>query len=139
MITVVPPAEAIAVPPLILGMGQVDDILGEEGTIFGGLVDREFSRIELGFVDAATVFVLSVVLSCVDATVIVISIVFSHVAGAALVLSVVLSRVVATVLVVMSVVRSCVVAAELVLGVMDVGISEDSQGSVVAPSSVMSC
>lgn len=135
MITVVPPAEAIAVPPLILGMGQVDDILGEEGTIFGGLVDREFSRIELGFVD---VFVLSVVLSCVDATVIVISIVFSHVAGAALVLSVVLSRVVATVLV-MSVVRSCVVAAELVLGVMDVGISEDSQGSVVVPSSVVSC
>lgn len=138
MITVVPPAEAIAVPPLILGMGQVDDILGEEGTIFGGLVDREFSRIELGFVDATTVFVLSVVLSCVDATVIVISIVFSHVAGAALVLSVVLSRVVATVLV-MSVVRSCVVAAELVLGVMDVGISEDSQGSVVVPSSVVSC
>lgn len=138
MITLVPPAEAIAVPPLILGMGQVDDILGEEGTIFGGLVDREFSRIELGFVDAATVFVLSVVLSCVDATVIVISIVFSHVAGATLVLSVVLSRVVATVLV-MSVVRSCVVAAELVLGVMDVGISEDSQGSVVVPSSVVSC
>lgn len=138
MITVVPPAEAIAVPPLILGMGQVDDILGEEGTIFGGLVDREFSRIELGFVDAATVFVLSVVLSCVDATVIVISIVFSHVAGATLVLSVVLSRVVATVLV-MSVVRSCVVAAELVLGVMDVEISEDSQGSVVVPSSVVSC
>lgn len=138
MITVVPPAEAIAVPPLILGMGQFDDILGEEGTIFGGLVDREFSRIELGFVDAATVFVLSVVLSCVDATVIVISIVFSHVAGAAFVLSVVLSRVVATVLV-MSVVRSCVVAAELVLGVMDVGISEDSLGSVVVPSSVVSC
>lgn len=137
MITVVPPAEAIAVPPLILGMGQVDDILGEEGTIFGGLVDREFSRIELGFVDAATVFVLSVVLSRVDTTVIVISVVFSHVAGAALVLSVVLSRVVATVLV-MSVVRSCVVAAELVLGVMDVGISEDSQGSVVVPSSVVS-
>lgn len=138
MITVVPPAEAIAVPPLILGMGQVDDVLGEEGTIFGGLVDREFSRIELGFVDAATVFVLSVVLSCVDATVIVISVVFSHVVGAALVLSVVLSRVDATMLV-MSVVCSGVVAAELVLGVMDVGISEDSQGSVVVSSSVVSC
>lgn len=137
MITVVPPAEAIAVPPLILGMGQVDDILGEEGTIFGGLVDREFSRIELGFVDAATVLVLSVVLSRVDTTVIVISVVFSHVAGAALVLSVVLSRVDATMLV-MSVVCSGVVAAELVLGVMDVGISEDSQGSVVVPSSVVS-
>lgn len=138
MITVVPPAEAIAVPPLILGMGQVDDVLGEEGTIFGGLVDREFSRIELGFVDPATVCVLSVVLSCVDATVIVISVVFSHVVGAALVLSVVLSRVDATVLG-MSVVCSCVVAAELVLGVIDVGISEDSQGSVVVPSSVESC
>lgn len=138
MITVVPPAEAIAVPPLILGMGQVDDILGEEGTIFGGLVDREFSRIELGFVDAATVFVLSVVLSRVDTTVIVISVVFSHVVGAALVLSVVLSRVDATMLV-MSVVCSGVVAAELVLGVMDVGISEDSQGSVVVSSSVVSC
>lgn len=138
MITLVPPAEAIAVPPLILGMGQVDDILGEEGKLFGGLVDREFSRIELGFVDAATVFVLFVVLSCVDATVIVISVVFCHVAGAALVLSVVLSRVDATVLV-MSVVCSRVVAAELVLGVMDVGISEDSQGSVVVPSSVESC
>lgn len=110
MITVVPPAEAIAVPPLILGMGQVDDILGEAGATFGGLVDREFSRIELGFMDAATVVVLSVVLSRVDATVLVIS-----------------------------VVCSCVVAAELVLGVMDVGISEDSQGSVVVPSSVVSC
>lgn len=138
MITVVPPAEAIAVPPLILGMGQVDDVLGEEGTIFGGLVDREFSRIELGFMDAATVSVLSAVLSRVDATVIVISVVFSHVVGAALVLSVVLSRVDATMLV-MSVVCSGVVAAELVLGVMDVGISEDSQGSVVVPSSVESC
>lgn len=137
MITVVPPAEAIAVPPLILGMGQVDDVLGEEGTIFGGLVDREFSRIELGFMDAATVSVLSAVLSRVDATVIVISVVFCHVAGAALVLSVVLSRVDATMLV-MSVVCSGVVAAELVLGVMDVGISEDSQGSVVVPSSVVS-
>lgn len=117
MITVVPPAEAIAVPPLILGMGQVDDILREAGATFGGLVDREFSRIELGFMDAATVVVLSEVLSRVDATVIVISVVFSHVVGAALVISVVSSRV----------------------GVMDVGISEDSQGSVVVPSSVVSC
>lgn len=124
MITVVPPAEDIAVPPLILGMGQADDKMGEAGATVEEGVDSEFSRIELGLVDAATVLVLSVVLS--------------HVVAAVLVLSVVLSRVVAAVLVI-SVVFSHVVAAGLVLGVMEVRFSVESRKSVVVPPSVVSC
>lgn len=134
MITLVPPAEDIAVPPLILGMGQVDDRIGEAVATDEELVDREFSRIELGLVDAAAVIVLSVVFSNVVATELFLSVVFSHVIGAVLVLSAVLSRVIATVLV-----CSCVVAAVLVMGVMEVEISVEFQGSVLVPPSVVSC
>lgn len=138
MITLVPPAEDIAVPPLILGMGQVDDRIGEAVATDEELVDREFIRIELGLVDAAAVIVLSVVFSNVVATELFLSVVFSHVIGAVLVLSAVLSRVIATVLVI-SVVCSCVVAAVLVMGVMEVVISVEFQGSVLVPPSVVSC